>query len=159
MFAPTVFLFRRFVTKRFFKQNAEKKSECTAECIMNHIVNFRIAEFENILRKFDNKAKCTGNRYNHPPFWIDFFNIQTAEDETERIEKENIEYRFSNHFFHSVSRQIVRVKRNQAVITCRLCIEPWKQSDIKYKNHIQKEKCRNYIIVPLLQHKKPFADT
>ena len=159
MFAPTVFLFRRFVTKRFFKQNAEKKSERTSECIMNNIVNFRIAEFENILRKFDNKAKCTGNRNNHPPLWIDFANIQTAENETERIEKENIEYWFSNHFFHSVSRQIVRVKRNQAVITCRLCIEPWKQSDIKYKNHIQKEKCRNYIIVALLQHKKPFADT
>ena len=104
MFAPTVFLFRQFVTKRFFKQNAEKKSNSTAERIMNNIVNFRIAEFENILRKFDNKAKCTWNRYNHPPFWIDFFNIQTAEDETERIEKENIEYRFSNHFFHSVSR-------------------------------------------------------
>ena len=78
MFAPTVFLFRRFVTKRFFKQNIEKKSERTAERIMNNIINFRIAEFENILRKFDNKAKCTGNRNNHPTLGIDFVNIQTA---------------------------------------------------------------------------------
>ena len=159
MFASAVFLFRRFVTKRFFKQNIEKKSNSTAKRIMNNIVNFRITEFENILRKFDNKAKCTWNWNNHPPLWIDFDNIQTTEKKTERIEKENIEYWFSNHFFHSVNRQIIRVKRNQAVITCRLCIEPWKQSDIKYKNHIQKEKCRNYIIVALLQHKKPFADT
>lgn len=68
MFAPTVFLFRKFITKSFFNQNAEKKSECAAECIMNNIVNLCIAEFENILRKLDNKAKCTGNRNNHPPF-------------------------------------------------------------------------------------------